>query len=227
MDVLFVLLAWGAAYLIGSLSFAVIVSRFAGLSDPRTYGSKNPGATNVLRSGNKVAAAATLLLDAVKGFIPVWALVQFGPAWAQAAGALSLAQGNSLWWAAGAGFAAFVGHLWPVFFSFHGGKGVATAAGVIFGIHWALGLFVLVVWVSVALVSRFSSLAAVAAAVGAPMIYMLGTRSLWSMHKGVLVMLVFMGALLIYKHRANIGRLLNSTEPKLGAEKPKANSPAR
>ena len=198
-----------AAYLIGSLSFAVIVSRFMGLNDPRSYGSKNPGATNVLRSGNKLAAVATLLLDAVKGWLPM-ALVQWqGAAYGLGDGAL-----------AAVGLAAFLGHLYPVFFGFKGGKGVATAAGVLFGVHWLLGLACMGTWALVAYVSRYSSLSALSCALLAPLYYVLGDRGLWYVDRSVLLMLVVMGALLIYRHKENISKLLQGKESKLGA-KPK------
>jgi len=199
-----------AAYLIGSLSFAVIVSRLMGLNDPRSYGSKNPGATNVLRSGNKLAAVATLLLDAVKGWLPM-ALVQWqGAAYGLGDGAL-----------AAVGLAAFLGHLFPVFFSFKGGKGVATAAGVLFGVHWLLGLACMGTWALVAYVSRYSSLSALSCAMLAPLYYVLGDRGLWYVDRSVLLMLVLMGALLIYRHKENISKLLQGKESKLGA-KPKS-----
>jgi glycerol-3-phosphate acyltransferase PlsY len=195
-----------AAYLIGSLSFAVIVSRFMGLNDPRSYGSKNPGATNVLRSGNKLAAVTTLLLDAVKGWLPM-ALVQWqGAAYGLGDGAL-----------AAVGLAAFLGHLFPVFFSFKGGKGVATAAGVLFGVHWLLGLACMGTWALVAYVSRYSSLSALSCAMLAPLYYVLGDRGLWYVDRSVLLMLVLMGALLIYRHKENISKLLQGKESKLGA----------
>ena len=208
------LLLWAAAvlaaYLIGSLSFAVIVSRFMGLNDPRSYGSKNPGATNVLRSGNKLAAVATLLLDAVKGWLPM-ALVQWqGAAYGLGDGAL-----------AAVGLAAFLGHLYPVFFGFKGGKGVATAAGVLFGVHWLLGLACMGTWALVAYVSRYSSLSALSCAMLAPLYYVLGDRGLWYVDRSVLLMLVVMGALLIYRHKENISKLLQGKESKLGA-KPKS-----
>ena len=199
-----------AAYLIGSLSFAVIVSRFMGLNDPRSYGSKNPGATNVLRSGNKLAAVVTLVLDAVKGWLPM-ALVHWqGAAYGLGDGAL-----------AAAGLAAFLGHLYPVFFGFKGGKGVATAAGVLLGVHWLLGLACMGTWALVAYVSRYSSLSALSCAMLAPLYYVLGDRGLWYVDRSVLLMLVMMGALLIYRHRENISKLLQGKESKLGA-KPKS-----
>lgn len=197
------------AYLIGSLSFAVIVSKAFGLKDPRSYGSKNPGATNVLRSGNKAAAVATLLLDALKGFLPVLLVRLFG-------GDYGLGDGT----VAAVGLAAFIGHLYPVFFQFKGGKGVATAAGVLFGISWVLGLATLATWLIVAFFSRYSSLAALAAAVFAPFYYLLGDRTAWYVDKRIAVALVIISALLIYRHRENINKLLKGTESKLGASKP-------
>jgi glycerol-3-phosphate acyltransferase PlsY len=143
MDYLYPALAVVAAYLMGSLSFAVIVSKLMGLSDPRSYGSKNPGATNVLRSGNKAAAVATLLLDALKGWLPMALVSWFGRDYGMQEGTL-----------AAVGLAAFLGHLYPVFFKFEGGKGVATAAGVLFGVHWVLGLATLATWAIVAFFSR-------------------------------------------------------------------------
>ena len=150
-------LAAGAAligYLIGSLSFAVIVSRLFGLADPRTYGSGNPGATNVLRSGNKGAAILTLLFDAVKGYVPVVVALHMG-----------LLPESVV---AATGLGAFLGHLWPVFFKFEGGKGVATAAGVLLGFSGALGGSVLLVWIAMAAIFRYSSLAALTASLAAP-----------------------------------------------------------
>jgi glycerol-3-phosphate acyltransferase PlsY len=195
-----------AAYLIGSLSFAVIVSRLMGLNDPRSYGSKNPGATNVLRSGNKWAAVATLLLDAIKGWVPL-ALIQWkGADYGLAESAL-----------AAAGLAVFLGHLYPVFFQFKGGKGVATAAGLLFGVHWALGLACIGTWLLVAYFSRYSSLSALLSALAVPLYYLLGDRALWYVDKYVLMMLVVTSALLIYRHRENIGKLLQGKESKIGS----------
>ena len=207
MTPVYLLVATVFAYLIGSLSFAVIVSRLMGLSDPRSYGSKNPGATNVLRSGNKAAAVLTLLLDGVKGWAPV-AWVQWqGAAYGLGDGAVALV-----------GLAAFLGHLFPVFFRFAGGKGVATAAGVLFGVHWALGLAVLLSWLLVAYFTRYSSLSALVSALAAPVLYMLGNRGLWYADRSVMIMLVIMSALLIWRHRQNIAKLLNGQESKIGAK---------
>jgi glycerol-3-phosphate acyltransferase PlsY len=194
------LLAAGVAYLIGSLSFAVIVSRLMGLSDPRTYGSGNPGATNVLRSGNKAAAVLTLLLDALKGFLPVWWVQQFGTAQGLGDGSLALVA-----------LAAFAGHLWPVFFRFVGGKGVATAAGVLLGLNPWLGVATLATWLIIAAFSRYSSLAALVSAVFAPFYQIL----IWG-GGPVAAAVTLMGALLVYRHRANIRKLLQGTEGKIG-----------
>lgn len=200
-----------AAYLLGSLSFAVIVSRLMGLSDPRTYGSKNPGATNVLRSGSKKAAVLTLLLDAVKGWLPV-ALVQgWGAAWGLGSGTVALV-----------GAAAFLGHLWPVFFGFKGGKGVATAAGVLFGLHWGLGLATLATWILIAAFFRYSSLAALVAALFAPAYYIFGDGIAWRLEGDLLLAVSLMSVLLIYRHAENIGRLARGTETRLGQKKPGA-----
>ncbi|HYW58102.1 MAG TPA: glycerol-3-phosphate 1-O-acyltransferase PlsY [Polaromonas sp.] len=208
MDYLYSALAVVAAYLIGSLSFAVIVSRFAGLSDPRSYGSKNPGATNVLRSGNKGAAAATLLLDGVKGWVPMALVTWFGKDYGLGDGTL-----------AGVGLAAFLGHLYPVFFGFKGGKGVATAAGVLFGVHWVLGLATLATWIIVAFFSRYSSLAAIACGLFAPWYYLIGDRTFWYTDKVLTLAIVVMSAFLVYRHQENIQKLLKGTESKLGARK--------
>ena len=197
------------AYLLGSLSFAVIVSKLMGLSDPRSYGSKNPGATNVLRSGNKKAAVFTLLFDAVKGWVPVVWILQHGAPFGLAEGA-----------AAAAGLAAFLGHLYPVFFRFEGGKGVATALGVLMGVSPLLGLSVAMTWLGVAWFSRYSSLAALLSAVLAPMYYALASDVLWWRFNGAIFgMLCVMGILLVWRHRENLNRLLAGTETKLGAKK--------
>ena len=197
------------SYLIGSLSFAVIVSRVMGLSDPRSYGSKNPGATNVLRSGNKKAAVLTLLFDAVKGWVPVvWVLNHGMP--------FDLGQGT----AAAAGLAAFLGHLYPIFFRFQGGKGVATALGVLMGVSPLLGLGVALTWLGVAWFFRYSSLAALLAAVLAPVYYALAADVLWWNFNGAIFgLLCVMGILLVWRHRDNVNRLLAGTESKLGSKK--------
>lgn len=197
------------SYLLGSLSFAVIVSKFMGLSDPRSYGSNNPGATNVLRSGNKKAAALTLLCDAAKGWVPVFWILNLGAAFGMAEGT-----------AAVAGLAAFLGHLYPVFFKFQGGKGVATALGVLVGVSPILGLAVALTWLGVAWYFRYSSLAALLAAVLAPVYYALAADTLWwSFNGAVFGLLCAMGILLVWRHRDNLNRLLAGTESKLGAKK--------
>lgn len=208
MDVLYPSLATLAAYLLGSLSFAVIVSRVMGLNDPRTYGSKNPGATNVLRSGSKKAAVVTLLLDGAKGWLPVALVDWFGRPWGLDSGTMALV-----------GLAAFLGHLYPIFFRFEGGKGVATAAGVLLGLHWALGLATLVTWILIAFFFRYSSLAALVAAVFAPLYYIFGDGLAWYLDGAVLFAISLMSLLLIYRHAENIGRLARGTESKLGRKK--------
>lgn len=211
MNALLPSLATVLAYLIGSLSFAVIVSRAFGLSDPRTYGSGNPGATNVLRSGSKKAAAVTLLLDALKGFVPVMLVKYAGPQFGLEEGTLALVA-----------IAAFLGHLFPVFFQFKGGKGVATALGVLLGISGWLGLLVLLTWLAVAVISRYSSLSALIASIAAPVYYVLLDGSLWSAEKPLLAAIIAMSALLLWRHAQNIGRLLKGQESKIGSKKDKA-----
>ena len=189
-----------AAYLIGSLSFAVIVSRVMGLADPRSYGSKNPGATNVLRSGNRAAAVLTLAFDALKGYLPVLLVLLVGPRYGLSSTAAALA-----------GLAAFLGHLWPVFFRFQGGKGVATAAGALLAINPLLGAATLLTWAIIAAFSRYSSLASIVAAVFAPFYQAL----IWGID-GSLLPLTVMCLLLIWRHEGNIHKLLAGTEGKLG-----------
>ncbi len=195
-------------YLIGSLSFAVIVSRVMGLDDPRTYGSQNPGATNVLRSGNKKAAIATLLFDALKGYFPVLLVKLYGPAFGLDDRAVALVA-----------ISAFIGHLWPVFFAFKGGKGVATAAGVLFGVEPLLGAAVLGTWLLMAFVFRYSSLAALSASLLAPAYYLLGDQVVWHMSEAELLAVMLMSALLLMRHKDNIARLLSGQESKIGAKK--------
>ncbi|MFT7721805.1 MAG: glycerol-3-phosphate 1-O-acyltransferase PlsY [Roseateles sp.] len=210
-ETLLPLLAAAAAYLVGSLSFAVIVSRAMGLSDPRSYGSGNPGATNVLRSGNKAAALLTLVFDALKGYLPVLAVLLWGGRWGLGEGTAALV-----------GLAAFLGHLWPVFFRFQGGKGVATAAGVIFGLNPLLGVATLATWLLIAGFSRYSSLAAIVSAAFAPMYQLL----IWEAGPTALA-LIIMGLLLVWRHQANIRKLLAGTESRLGQKAPAAAPPAK
>jgi acyl phosphate:glycerol-3-phosphate acyltransferase len=190
------------------LSFAVIVSRVMGLKDPRTFGSRNPGATNVLRSGNKAAAIVTLLLDAVKGLVPVLLVKWFGKNYGLGDGTIALV-----------GLAAFIGHLWPVFFKFQGGKGVATFIGVVFGIDLLLGVATAASWLIIAFFFRYSSLASLVAAVFAPCYYLLGDRIQWYADSRVAFALFAMAMLLAYRHRENILRLLQGKESRLGAKK--------
>jgi acyl phosphate:glycerol-3-phosphate acyltransferase len=207
-SVLYPLLATVAAYLVGSLSFAVIVSRVMGLNDPRTFGSKNPGATNVLRSGSKAAAVITLLLDAAKGWLPVVAVKWWGQPYGLEEGTMALV-----------GLAAFLGHLFPVFFRFVGGKGVATALGVLVATSGWLGLGTMLTWLIIAYFFRYSSLASLVAAVFAPVYYIFGDGVAWVMDKNLLLSTVLMSALLIWRHLENISRLVKGTESKLGKKK--------
>lgn len=193
------------AYLLGSISFAVVVSKCMVLPDPYTYGSKNPGATNVLRTGNKKAALFTLLGDALKG----WAAVLI------ARMVLGAEPSGSLEWVLCAVIiAVFLGHLFPLFHSFRGGKGVATACGILFGINLFLGLATLSTWLIVAFFTRYSSLAAIAAALFAPLYYIF----LFGFHPVVLA-LVIMCVLLIWRHRSNIQNLMNGSETRIGKKK--------
>jgi glycerol-3-phosphate acyltransferase PlsY len=193
-------LAAAAAYLLGSVSFAIVVSRLMALPDPRSYGSKNPGATNVLRSGSKVAAVLTLAGDAGKGWLAAWL------AWRVTGDPLAVAV---------TGLAAFLGHLYPVLHRFAGGKGVATAAGVLLGLDWRIGVGTLATWILIAVFIRYSSLAALIAAVFAP----LATFYLYGAGAPALAVLI-MAAFLVWRHKQNIVRLLSGTEPRIGAKKP-------
>lgn len=191
------------AYLIGSVPFAVIVSRTMGLADPRSYGSGNPGATNVLRSGNKKAAVLTLLGDALKGWLAVFLAERFADAW-----------GVGDFGLAAVALAVFIGHLYPVFLRFKGGKGVATAAGVLIAIDPILGLAVGATWLIIAVFFRYSSLAALVAAVFAPLYYVF-MFGFGPYAPAVIVMAI----LLIYRHRANIGKLIAGKESRIGQKK--------
>jgi glycerol-3-phosphate acyltransferase PlsY len=197
-----------ASYLLGSLSFAVIVSRLMGLNDPRSYGSKNPGATNVLRSGSKKAAILTLLLDAFKGWLPVALVLTYGPEHGAVVGLAALA-----------GLAAFLGHLYPVFFGFAGGKGVATAVGVVVGVNGSLALAVVLSFAIVLFFSRYVSLASMVAAVFAPAFYLFGDGVAWQASAPEVLSLAAMAIFLVWRHRENIHRLLAGTESQLGKKK--------
>ena len=192
-----------AAYLIGSISFAVVVSHAFGLSDPRTYGSKNPGATNVLRSGNKVAAVLTLLGDGFKGWLALWLAQRYAVQYGVGETGLALVA-----------IAVFLGHLWPVFFRFVGGKGVATALGILLAINGWLGLATLVTWLVVAYAFRYSSLAALVASIFAPFYYglLFGVDAM-------LAAVAVMSCLLLWRHAKNIGNLMAGREGRIGSKK--------
>jgi glycerol-3-phosphate acyltransferase PlsY len=199
-SVLFMALAVACGYLLGSVSFAVVVSRLFGLTDPRAHGSGNPGATNVLRTGNKTAAVLTLLGDALKGALAIGLARLLGQGY-----------GFDATDAAAVGLAAFAGHLYPVFFKFKGGKGVATFLGVALALDWNLGIGCCAVWVVVALIWRFSSLASILASMVAPILWVsIGPRG-----PGV-VFLTLMTALVLWRHRTNINGLLSGTERRIG-----------
>jgi glycerol-3-phosphate acyltransferase PlsY len=198
------------AYLIGSISFAVVVSKCMNLPDPHYYGSGNPGATNVLRTGNKLAAALTFLGDALKGYFAVMlARVLLGDQ--------SLTSTLGSWVLCGAVLAVFLGYLFPIFHGFKGGKGVATACGILFGVNVILGAATLSTWIIVAVFLRYSSLAALAAAVFGPIyfVFLFGFQPM-----GIALLLVCI--LLIWRHRSNIKNLLNGTESRIGSKKSKS-----
>jgi glycerol-3-phosphate acyltransferase PlsY len=197
-----------AAYLIGSISFAVVISKLFGLSDPRTYGSKNPGATNVLRSGNKIAAALTLFGDGFKGWLAVWLTMHFGAQYGVEGKGVALVA-----------VAVFIGHLWPLYFKFVGGKGVATFLGVLLGLDIWLGLGTMIMWLAVAYAFRYSSLAALLASLFAPVYFALLMGFDELAVKLQLSAVVVMSVLLIYRHRQNISNLLAGKESKIGAKK--------
>jgi glycerol-3-phosphate acyltransferase PlsY len=201
LELAFVLIS----YLFGSLSVAIVTCKLMGLPDPRSQGSKNPGATNVLRIGGRKAALITLAGDSLKGVIPVLLAQAFG------------VEGG---WLAATALAAFLGHLYPVFFGFEGGKGVATGFGVIFALEWRLGLLLVAIWGLMALLFRYSSLAALTAFGAAPFI----AAWLWPAYA---LPLAVLGALLVWRHQSNIRNLLNGSENKLGQKKPAPESPEK
>ena len=202
MDIFLIALA----YLIGSISFAVVVSKCMRLPDPYSYGSGNPGATNVLRTGNQRAAVLTLLGDAFKGFIAVVMARMI-------LGEQSLSSSLNSWILCGVVIAVFLGHVFPIFHRFKGGKGVATACGILFGIHWILGLATLATWIIVAKFMRYSSLAAVSAAAFAPIYFVF----LFGFHPMTMALGMVCG-LLVWRHRSNIRNLINGTESRIGAK---------
>jgi glycerol-3-phosphate acyltransferase PlsY len=209
MEMLATLAALLAGYLLGSVSFAVIVSRVFGLADPRTYGSGNPGATNVLRSGSKAAALLTLLGDALKGALAVGLVRWFGAPY-------GLGDTAAAW----AGAAAFIGHLYPVYFHFKGGKGVATFLGVLLAINPWLGLAACLLWALVALFFRYSSAASVASAAVAPFFF----AFVWGFD-AILAAVILMCLLLVFRHQQNIANLLKGKERKLGSKSPPVQHP--
>lgn len=196
------------AYLLGSVSFAVLVSKLMGLPNPHSYGSKNPGATNVLRTGNKKAAILTLLGDSLKGFVAVmlakWILQE---------------QAEPAWFICGVALAVFLGHVLPLWHGFQGGKGVATAAGVLFGIHWALGLAALSTWLIMAFFFRYSSLAALTTAIFAPLFAYLMFFLQQTISQISCIAVLMIGVVLIWRHQSNIQQLMNGTEGKIGSKK--------
>lgn len=200
MDWIADFVAAACGYLLGSISFAVVVSRLMGLADPRSYGSKNPGATNVLRSGSKVAAALTLAGDAAKGAVAVWIARRYGAPFGVGEFGVALT-----------GFAAFVGHLYPVFFRFQGGKGVATYLGVVLVLSPWLGLAACVVWLLIAVFFRYSSLASILAGALTPLFH-----AFVSGFDGLLVALAAMSILLVIRHKQNIANLMAGKERKIG-----------
>ena len=196
------------AYLIGSVSFAVLMSKAFGLADPRTYGSGNPGATNVLRSGKKAAAALTLIGDAAKGWLAVFLAIHFAPHNAQGLMIVALVA-----------LAVFLGHVFPIFLKFKGGKGVATALGVLLALNVWMGLFVLFTWLLVAVAFRYSSLAALVASIVAPVFAML-----IHLRPELVLATAIMSLLLIWRHKGNIQNLLTGKESKIGSKKSDAQS---
>jgi len=205
-----------AAYFLGSLPFAVIVSRLMGLRDPRQHGSGNPGATNVLRTGNRKAAALTLLGDIGKG----WLAVAAGQ-WL--ATSLTLSSALPAW----CGLAVFAGHVWPIFLRFRGGKGVATALGVLLGINIWLAVATAATWLIVARAGGYSSLAAILAAIFAPLYFILGSNVAWPANGATAVMLVIMSVTLLFRHRDNISRLMRGKETRIGQTSPGTGAPGQ
>ncbi len=196
------------AYLLGSVSFAVLVSRLMGLPNPHSYGSKNPGATNVLRTGNKKAAILTLLGDSLKGFVALmlakWILQEHA---------------EPAWFIGGVALAVFLGHVFPIWHRFQGGKGVATAAGVLFGLHWVLGLAALSTWLIMAFFFRYSSLAALTTAIFAPLFAYLMFFLQQTISQISCIAVLMIGIVLIWRHQSNIQKLMNGTEGKIGQKK--------
>ncbi|HLS42091.1 MAG TPA: glycerol-3-phosphate 1-O-acyltransferase PlsY [Paenalcaligenes sp.] len=202
------LLVAGLSYLIGSIPFAVIVSAAMGLQDPRKFGSKNPGATNVLRSGNKKAAALTLIGDTLKGVLAVCLCLYAVNTWGLNPGLVGVSA-----------LAVFLGHVYPFTLKFKGGKGVATSLGILFALQPLLGLFCLLTWLFVFYVSRYSSLSAIIAAISAPIYYYLGSNVVWPFNGTIGICLILISIVLLVRHQNNISRLLQGKEPKVGTKK--------
>lgn len=197
-----------ASYLLGSVSFAVVVSRAMGLQDPRTFGSKNPGATNVLRTGNKMAAGLTLFGDAAKGWAAVFLAHYVVQSWGLPSVVVALSA-----------VAAFLGHVYPVFLRFKGGKGVATALGVLMGLNPWLALATVGTWLILAYVTRYSSLASIVAAIFAPLYYLLGANVAWPLILSYALAITAISVVLLFRHRANISRLMTGKESRIGSNK--------
>lgn len=198
------------AYVLGSVSFAVVVSRLMGLQDPRTFGSKNPGATNVLRTGNKTAAALTLFGDAAKGWLATWLAMHLADHFQLPDIVVGLSA-----------LAVFLGHAYPLFLKFKGGKGVATALGVLLALQPWLALATAATWLIIAYATRYSSLAAILAAVFAPLYYIFGGNVAWEFSPAICVAIALISVVLIYRHKANIGRLIAGKESRIGGGKAK------
>ncbi len=216
MPILIVLALAAASYLIGSIPFAVVVSRVMGLADPRSFGSGNPGATNVLRTGNKTAAALTLLGDAAKGLVPVLLSQRIAEQANLPVAVVALCA-----------IAAFLGHVFPLFLRFKGGKGVATALGVLLGINVWLALATAATWLIIAYVTRYSSLSSIIAAIFAPLFYLLGGNIAWPGVPSLALAITVISVVLLFRHRANISRLLKGTESRIGSSSGKSSPDKR
>ncbi|HEY9278701.1 MAG TPA: glycerol-3-phosphate 1-O-acyltransferase PlsY [Eoetvoesiella sp.] len=205
---IFALIIVFGSYLVGSVSFAVVVSRVMGLQDPRTFGSKNPGATNVLRTGNKKAAILTLLGDAAKGWLAVWITLKLADQFQLSDLVIGLSA-----------VAVFLGHVFPVFLNLKGGKGVATALGVMLALEPWLALATAGTWIIVAYASRYSSLAAIVAAIFAPLYYLFGGNIAWGFSPFICLAIVVISVILLFRHKANIARLMQGKEARIGNKK--------
>ncbi|TEA77699.1 glycerol-3-phosphate 1-O-acyltransferase PlsY [Allopusillimonas ginsengisoli] len=216
MSIIIALALIAASYLIGSIPFAVVVSRAMGLADPRSFGSRNPGATNVLRTGNKTAAALTLLGDAAKGWLAVFL-----------ANRLSEQAQLPMAVVALCAVAVFLGHVFPLFLGFKGGKGVATALGVLVGINVWLALATAATWAIVAYAMRYSSLSSICAAIFAPLFYVLGGNVAWPLEPSLMIAITAISIILLFRHKANISRLLQGKESRIGGAADKHTPPQK